>query len=124
MAIHQGSSRARRLSTAAMAPVRVAATNGLRTTPAGAKGDNYVGAAEPQLRERMADIYSKVAQSFYRPNQAELDNLEAIESRFNNSKAEFKKIKDKHIPKLNAFINKDKIEPLALKTFQEFLLMP
>ena len=96
----------------------------LKETLVVTKGDNYVGAAEPQLREKMADLYSKVAQSFYKPNQAELDNLEALESRFNNSKEEYKKIKDKYLPKLTAFLNKDKMEPLVLKTFTEFLEMP
>lgn len=88
------------------------------------KGDNYVGAAEPQLREKMADLYSKVAQSYYKPNQAELDNLDAIETRFNESKAEFKKIKEKQLPKVTNFLNKDSVQPLVLKTFEEFLAMP
>ncbi len=88
------------------------------------KGDNYVGAAEPQLREKMAELYSKVAQSYYKPNQAELDNLEAIESRFTDGKAAFKKIKDKHLSKVTGVLSKDGIEPLVLKTFEEFLLMP
>ncbi len=88
------------------------------------KGDNYVGTAEPQLREKMAELYSKVAQSYYKPNQAELDNLEAIESSFTDGKAEFKKIKDKHLSKVTGVLSKDGIEPLVLKTFEEFLLMP
>jgi hypothetical protein len=87
-------------------------------------GDNYVGAAEPQLREKMADLYSKVAQSYYKPNQAEMDNLEAIESRFNNGKADFKKIKDKHLPKITGFNSKDGVQPVVLKTFEEFMQMP
>jgi hypothetical protein len=89
------------------------------------KGDNYVGAAEPQLREKMAELYSKVADSYYKPNQAELSNLEAIESRFTESKAEFKKIKDKNLPKINSFKSKDgALQPLILKTFEEFKREP
>ena len=96
----------------------------LKETLVVTKGDNYVGAAEPQLREKMADLYAKVAGSFYKPNQAETDNLEAIEARFSTGKADFKKLKDKHLPKLNAFLNKDKVEPLILKTYEEYLQMP
>ncbi len=89
------------------------------------KGDNYVGAAEPQLREKMAELYAKVADSYYKPNQAELSNLEAIESRFNESKAEFKKIKDKNLPKITGFKSKDgALQPLILKTFEEFKREP
>ena len=36
-------------------------------------GDNYVGAAEPQLREKMADLYSKVASSYDVPSAADLE---------------------------------------------------
>ena len=42
-------------------------------------GDNYVGAAKKQLREKMADLYSKVASSYDKPSANELDNLELIE---------------------------------------------
>jgi len=59
------------------------------------KGDNYVGAAEPQLREKMTDLYAKVAQSYYKPNQSELSNMEAVESRFTTAKDDYKKLKDK-----------------------------
>ncbi len=88
------------------------------------KGDNYVGAAEPQLREKMADIYSKVAQTFNKPNQAELDNVEAIESRFTTAKADFKKIKDKHLPKITPLISGDSKQPIVMKTFDEYMQMP
>ena len=89
------------------------------------KGDNYVGAAEPQLREKMAELYSKVADSYYKPNQAELTNLSAIETRFTESKAEFKKIKEKNLPKITAFQSKDgPLQPLVLKTFEEFKREP
>lgn len=89
------------------------------------KGDNYVGAAEPQLREKMAELYAKVADSYYKPNQAELSNLAAIETRFTESKNEFKKIKDKNLPKITGFKSKDGApQPLILKTFEEFKREP
>jgi photosystem II stability/assembly factor-like uncharacterized protein len=84
-------------------------------------GDNYVGAGEPQLREDMAELYSKVAQTFYKPSRAEMDNLEAIEGRFTAAKADLKKIKDKHIAKLNEVRTKNKLEPIIMKPYDEFL---
>ena len=96
----------------------------LKETLVVTKGDNYVGAAEPQLREKMAELYSKVAASYYKPNQAELSNLEAIESRFNAGKADFKKIKDKHLNKVIGANSKDGVQPLVLKTFEEFMQQP
>jgi photosystem II stability/assembly factor-like uncharacterized protein len=93
----------------------------LKETLVVTKGDNYVGSAEPQLRERLAELYSKVAQSFYKPNTAELDNLEALENRFNTGKSDFKKIKDKYQAKINDLAKKNGLEPVTLKTFEEFL---
>ena len=73
-------------------------------------GDNYVGSAEPQLREKMADLYSKVAGSYDKPSAAEFDNLKVIETRFEKAKADFDKLK-----------GKAKIKDLELKTYEEFL---
>ncbi len=73
-------------------------------------GDNYVGSAEPQLREKMADLYSKIAGSYDKPSDAELDNLIVIEDRFNKAKIDFEKLK-----------KKAKTNNLELKTFDEFI---
>jgi photosystem II stability/assembly factor-like uncharacterized protein len=80
----------------------------LKKTLVVTSGDNYVGAAEPQLREKMADLYSKVANSYDVPSQAELDNLAAIEQRFEEAKENFEKLE-----------KKIKEKP-TLMTFEEF----
>ena len=79
--------------------------NTLKETLVVTSGDNYVGAAEPQLREKMADLYAKVASSYDVPSQAELDNLTAIENRFEKSKAEFEKLKEQmeEVPTLMSY---------------------
>lgn len=110
-------------SAKAVAPVITELTK-LKETLVVTKGDNYVGAAEPQLREKMTDLYSKVASSFFKPSSAELDNLSAIETRFNTGKADFKKIKDKHLTKLTALITKTGSEPLTIVSLEEFLKQP
>lgn len=115
--------KARDAKSAKIASPLITELTKLKETLVVTKGDNYVGAAEPQLREKMAELYAKVAASYYKPNQAELDNLEAVESRFNTGKADYKKIKDKHLNKVIAN-SKDGVEPLVLKTFEEFLQMP
>lgn len=98
--------------------------NKLKETLVVTKGDNYVGAAEPQLREKMSDLYAKVAGNFNAPNKAELDNYEVIEERFTAAKNDFKKIKDKHLPKVTPLIVGDSKQPIVLKTKEEFLEMP
>ena len=77
----------------------MAKLNGLKETLVITTGDNYVGSAEPQLREKMADLYSKVASSYDKPTAAELNNLNVIASRFDKAKADFAKIKTKYLKK-------------------------
>ena len=84
--------------------------NELKETLVITTGDNYVGSAEPQLREKMADLYSKVASSYDKPSAAELDNLTIVENRFEKAKADFAKLK-----------SKSKVDDLGLKTYEEFL---
>ncbi|MEO6348756.1 MAG: hypothetical protein ABIO60_12685 [Aquaticitalea sp.] len=73
-------------------------------------GDNYVSSAEPELREKIADLYSKIAGNYDKPSNAELDNLKVIEARFEKAKIDFEKLKS----------NVD-VKSLNLKTFDEFI---
>ena len=84
--------------------------NALKETLVVTTGDNYVGQAEPQLREKMADLYSKIAGSYDVPSQAEMDNLSAIEKRFDTAKSRFEKL-----------MKKAKSSMPTLKTFEEFI---
>ncbi len=86
------------------------ALNSLKETLVITTGDNYVHTAEPQLRERMADLYTKIAGSYDKPSNNELDNLVIIEERFNKAKIDFAKLK-----------KKAKVDDLILKTFDEFI---
>jgi photosystem II stability/assembly factor-like uncharacterized protein len=73
-------------------------------------GDNYVGSAEPQLREKIADLYAKLASSYDVPSQAELDNLAALKKRFERAKTDFEKLE-----------GKIKSSSVELKSFEDFL---
>ena len=87
-----------------------AALNTLKETLVVTTGDNYVGSAEPQLREKMADLYSKIAGSYDKPSNAELESLQIIEDRFNKAKMDFDKLN-----------KKAKVKDLMLKSFDEFI---
>lgn len=88
----------------------VASLNSLKETLVITTGDNYVGSAEPQLREKMADLYAKIAGSYDKPTSNELNYLLIIEESFNQAKLDFAKL-----------IKKVKLDVLKLKTFDEFL---
>tara|TARA_B110000091_G_scaffold124344_1_gene133727 strand:- start:53 stop:3079 length:3027 start_codon:yes stop_codon:yes gene_type:complete len=74
-------------------------------------GDNYVGSAEDQLREKMSDLYSKIATSYDTPSNSELESLAIIEERFVAAKKDYAKTKRKV----------KFLETLKLKTFEEFV---
>ena len=85
--------------------------SGLKETLVITTGDNYVGSAEPQLREKMTDLYAKIASSYDKPSNNELSNLSLIEERFMKAKDDFAKLKKK------AKFFKD----LKLKSFDDFV---
>ncbi len=89
----------------------VASLNELKEGLVITTGDNYVGTSETQLREKMADLYSKIASGYDRPTAAELENLQAIAERFQNAKDDFQKLKKKIKGS----------EELKLQSFEEFL---
>ncbi|HEU4496680.1 MAG TPA: hypothetical protein VFR70_06480 [Flavobacterium sp.] len=82
-------------------------------------GDMYVGAAEKQLREKLGELYATVASSFTAPSPAQLQNMEAIKERFDNSIKEFKALKAKYEPSIQKQAVSAGI-PFVLKTFEEF----
>ncbi len=86
------------------------ALNDLKKTLVITTGDNYVGTAEPQLREKLSKLYSKVASSYDKPSQSELDNLALIEEEYNSAKTQFAKLK-----------KKSKVDDLELKSFDDFI---
>lgn len=83
-------------------------------------GDGYVATGEPQLREKLSELYASVARNFTAPSPSQLENKEAILQRFDNSMTEFKTLKAKNEPSLQKEIQKNAI-PFKLKTFEEFI---
>ncbi|WP_041650021.1 WD40/YVTN/BNR-like repeat-containing protein [Marivirga tractuosa] len=84
-------------------------------------GDMYVGAAEPQLREKLSELYSKLASGFDKPSGTEIQNLKLLEKRFNKAKDDFENIKSKEVKKLNQFMEENNIQITEIMTYEEFL---
>ena len=95
--------------------------NTLKETLVVTTGDNYVGSAEPQLRGKISDLFSKIASSFERPSNSEMANLSLLVARFNEAITEYKKIEEKKVPKMNKLMNEAKMEPTIFKSFDEFI---
>lgn len=84
-------------------------------------GDNYVDSAEPQLRGKVADLYSKVAGGFSAPSASELDNLKLLDDKFSKAKSTFEQIKLKRILKMEKYLEKSGSTPVQIKSYDEFI---
>lgn len=74
-------------------------------------GDGYVGAAPPELRGKMAALYSKVANTYDKPSSSDLENLGIISGSFSEALKSFENLKKKV----------KNIETLELQTFDDFV---
>lgn len=84
-------------------------------------GDNYVASAEPELRERLGDLYSGVASTFDGVSGAYADNFILISEEFNTEKQRFATIMAKEGKKFMSFLSKNDIAGPKLKSKEEFL---
>jgi len=84
-------------------------------------GDNYVASAEPELRERMGDLYANVAGSYDRVSGAHKLNYELISSEFNTEKERFKNIMNKEVAKFTKTLEKNEMELPKIQTKEDFL---
>ena len=82
-------------------------------------GDNYVGSAEKQLREKLGELYANVAGNFTAPSASQKENLELIKQRFDGSMTEFKTLKAKNAVAIQKQVVASAV-PFVLKTFAEF----
>src|SRR5690606_23001357 len=84
------------------------ALEGLRKDLVITTGDNYVASAEPELREKMADLYSNVATNFNKVSGASQANFELIAEDFSKEKKRYDEIMAKEGKKFNSFLEKNK----------------
>lgn len=95
--------------------------NALKDVLVVTKGDNYVGAGEPQLREKIGDLYSTIGSYYGAPSSSQLETLKMIQEKLADGKKKFQAIKDAQFTKYKAATEKAGISPVVLKTFEEFV---
>jgi hypothetical protein len=83
----------------------------LKETMVITSGDNYVGASEPQLREKMTNLFQRVESNPGAPTTNELESWLQIKKRYNTTREALSKIEKKY--KLG--------KRLTLKTKEQFL---
>jgi photosystem II stability/assembly factor-like uncharacterized protein len=92
----------------------------LKETLVVTKGDNYVGSAEPQLREKMGNLFAQIVGYAGRPSNAQLSNIKLLEENLNTAKAKLETIKTTQLAKLTPQLVKLKLEEIKLRSFDEF----
>ena len=81
-------------------------------------GDNYVGAAEPQLREKIASLYGEVVGYAGKPSGAQMANLNLLKTRLTEAGAKVKTVVQKS-DELNKQLLKAKIDKIIVATLNE-----
>ncbi|MEP2935424.1 MAG: hypothetical protein ABJM06_06890 [Gilvibacter sp.] len=95
--------------------------NGLMKDLVITTGDNYVASAEPELREKMSDLYSSIATNYDGVGASEKSNYQLIDSEFNEAKARLAAIMSKEGKKFDGFLSKNGIEKASMQSKTEFL---
>lgn len=94
--------------------------NKLKNSMVVTTGDNYVGAAEKQLREKLGAIYASVASQYDAPSPSQKANIESIMEIYNKAEVEFKRVEKTHFSKILEKAKKTNPD-YKLKTFDEFI---
>jgi hypothetical protein len=94
--------------------------NKLKNTMVITTGDNYVGAAEKQLREKLGVIYASVASQYDAPSPSQKANIESVMEIYNKVEVEFKRVEKTHFSKILEKAKKTNPD-YKLKSFDEFI---
>ncbi|PHS64062.1 MAG: hypothetical protein COB12_08750 [Flavobacterium sp.] len=97
------------------------ALNTLLKTLVVTTGDNYVATADPEIREKLGDLYSGVAGNYGKVSPSRIANFELISEELNEAKTKYEAIKNKEVKKLNSFLVKNEIVLPSLKSKEEYL---
>ncbi|PHQ28476.1 WD40/YVTN/BNR-like repeat-containing protein [Leeuwenhoekiella nanhaiensis] len=84
-------------------------------------GDRYVQEAEPELREKLSELYNNVAAAFEKPAPVFYRNAETYETQIKNAWETYSKIEKKYFETLNKEIQKAEKEPVTFKTKEDFI---
>lgn len=85
------------------------------------KGDNYVGAGEPKLREHLGDIYSTIGSYYGAPSSTQMENIQMLQTTFNQAKQQFEKMKSSSLKSFEKELSKKSLSVPKILTFEEFL---
>ncbi|HPR00554.1 MAG TPA: hypothetical protein PK066_13500 [Saprospiraceae bacterium] len=83
-------------------------------------GDNYVGTAEPLLREKISTLYGEVVSYNGRPTEAQMQNLALLAGKLQDALKSMDGIHTQ-LNTINGLLSKAKKDPIKVRSKQEFL---
>lgn len=83
-------------------------------------GDSYVGAAEPELREKIASLYGDIARYDGRPSNAQMKNFKLLSSQLDDALKQMGSIVER-LPAINKAIEAKGMEALRFRTREDFM---
>jgi hypothetical protein len=94
----------------------------MRNTLVVTTGDNYVGTAEDELREKLNEIFANVSSYFGAPSSSELANISALSNELNKAKKQFGVLQESKIKAFKSLLEKDsEIKMPEIFSFEEFI---
>jgi hypothetical protein len=84
-------------------------------------GDNYVASAEPQLREKIAELYSEVAGYLGKPSNAQLEALALRQRELEEAIAGIDELM-RQLPKINKQLEQQQQPTLEYRSKENFLM--
>ncbi|MEO0403911.1 MAG: hypothetical protein AAF193_03475, partial [Bacteroidota bacterium] len=103
------------------AAITIAKLQALKETLVITTGDNYVGAAEPELREKLAKIYAKIVGYYGAPTNSQMKNVALLKGDYEAAVKTLEAIKAKSWKKYMKMATKLELSPLELKAYEEFV---
>jgi photosystem II stability/assembly factor-like uncharacterized protein len=95
--------------------------NELKNSLVVTSGDNYVQAADPELKEFICDLYNIVAGNTAKPSNTHYNNYEIHKKEFATAKEKLEVLLKKDFVKIEKFAEKSSLQAMKLKSFEEFL---
>ena len=83
-------------------------------------GDNYVGTAEPQLREKIASLYGEVAGFQGRPSQGQMQNMKLLSGKLKDALQQMESLLE-GLPKINKALAAKDMPALSFRSKEEFM---
>ncbi len=93
----------------------------LKKTLVQTTGDNYTQTPKPELREKLAKLYSKIVNHYDVPSNSQRKNLKVLKADLSQAHQSFEQIQKKYFKGLEKKALKLGIKAFKIKTFKEFV---